>query len=137
MKRILCLLCTALSGWLILAAERPVPPAGVAVSDADRAELQAGLRRLQAAIDSLRAKHGPRSLLLADVRIFYDAARYGLQHNEFLKPEEIQRAKDFLRQGQERADYLAEGRAPWALQSGLWFAGMFRESTTASSRMDW
>ena len=34
---------------------RPIPPSGVAVSDGDRAELEAGLQRLRASIEKLKA----------------------------------------------------------------------------------
>ena len=103
----------------LIAAERPVPAPGVAVSTADRAELEAGLAKLGSSIAALKAKHGPKSLLVADVGIFHDAVKYALDYNEFLKPEEVQRGKDMLRRGQERADTLAAGQSPWASQTGL------------------
>jgi len=62
---------------------------------------------------------------VADVLIFHEAVRYALENGEFLKPEEIQRGKEMLRLGQERADYLLEGRTPWAVQSGLVVRGYF------------
>ncbi|MFN7919182.1 MAG: prolyl oligopeptidase family serine peptidase [Bryobacteraceae bacterium] len=105
--------------FCLIAAERPVPAPGVAVAEADRTALQNGLKKLESSIAALRAKHGPRSLLVADVRIFYDAVRYGLEYNEFLKAEEVFRAKDLLKLGQQRADELAAGRAPWTKQTGL------------------
>jgi len=101
------------------AAERPVPAPGVPVPEADRVALEAGLRQLQASIEKLNTRHAPKSLLVADVKIYAEAVRYALRYNEFLKPEEIQRGKELLRQGQERADQLLSGRAPWAVQSGL------------------
>ncbi len=107
------------------AAERPVPPPGVAVAPADRAALEAGLQWLAAKIEEGKKRVGARSALVADVLIFHEAVRYALQYNEFLKPEEIGRAKEMLRQGQERAEYLAEGRTPWAVQSGLVVRGYF------------
>ena len=57
--------------------------------------------------------------LAPDVQIFHNAVRYALQYNEFFKPDEIGRAKQLLRQGQERADALAGGEAPWAAATGL------------------
>jgi len=111
MKRLLPLI-------LILAAARaadikPVPPPGVAVPAADRAELEAGLARLARRIENIR-----NHPLAPDVQIFHNAVRYALQYDEFFKPEEITRAKDLLRQGQERADALAGGAAPWAAATG-------------------
>ena len=69
--------------------------------------------------------HGARSALVADVMIFHEAVRYALEYNEFLKADEIPRAREMLRMGQERADYLLEGRTPWAVQSGLVVRGYF------------
>jgi dienelactone hydrolase len=103
----------------LVAAERPVPAPGVPVAPADRAEIEAGLGKLSASIASLKAKLGPKSLLVADVAIFHDAVRYALAYNEFLKPEEVQRGKDLLRRGQDRAEALAAGQSPWASQTGL------------------
>lgn len=111
--------------FLTWAAERPVPAPGVAVPAAERSRLEAGLKRLSTSIAELKQKRGSRSSLVADVMIFHEAVRYALQYDEFLKPEEIARAHEMLRLGQERADNLAEGRAPWAVQSGLVVKGYF------------
>jgi len=110
---------------LAFAAERPVPPPGVAIAEADRQILQSGVRRLGADIENLKKRQGLRSPLVADVAIFQAAVRYALEYNEFLKPEEVARAKEMLRMGQERAEYLAGGRAPWAVQSGLVVRGYY------------
>lgn len=93
---------------------KPVPPPGIAVPQADRAELEAGLAHLQKSLDELRGNP-----LAPDVQIFHNAVRYALEFNEFFKPAEIGRAKDLLRQGQERADALAHGSAPWTTATGL------------------
>ncbi len=93
---------------------KPVPPPGVAVPAADRAELEAGLARLGHSIDKIR-----NNPLSPDVIIFHNAVRYALQYGEFFKTTEIAHAKEFLRQGQERADALAAGSAPWAAATGL------------------
>ncbi|MBK7926696.1 MAG: prolyl oligopeptidase family serine peptidase [Bryobacterales bacterium] len=93
---------------------RPVPAPGVEVPAADRKQLEAGLSRLSAKIAKL-----PQSPLVADVRIFHDAVRYALTYNEFLKSEEIFKARELLLQGEQRADALASGDAPWTRQTGL------------------
>jgi len=93
---------------------KPVPPPGVAVTAADRAELEAGLARLGHSIDKIR-----NHPLAPDVIIFHNAVRYALQYDEFFKPTEIAHAKELLQQGQERADALAAGSAPWAAATGL------------------
>ena len=93
---------------------KPVPPPGVDVPAAERAELEAGLARLGRGIDKIRSH-----ALAPDVEIFHNAVRYALQYGEFFKADEINRAKELLRQGQERADALAAGSAPWASATGL------------------
>lgn len=93
---------------------RPVPPPGVQVPDKDRADLEAGLKTLSASIDQLRGVK-----LLPDVQVFRDAVRFALEHNEFFKPEEIGKAKELLRQGQQRAEDLMQGKAPWTTATGL------------------
>lgn len=96
------------------AADRPVPPPGIAVSQNDRADLEAGLARLSASIDKIK-----ENLLAPDVIIYRDAVHFALKYNEFFKPEEISRAKELLRNGQERADALGRGQAPWTSATGL------------------
>src|SRR5882724_10298452 len=81
---------------------RRIPPPGIAVPDADRAELLAGIDELGKEIDALRTalKNKPVSLeLLPDVQIFHNAARYALNHHEFHKPAEIAQAKGLLTEG--------------------------------------
>lgn len=93
---------------------KPIPPAGVEVPAQDRAELEAGLQRLKAAIDKL-GNHP----LLPDVMIYHEAVRYALTYNEFFNVNEIAKAKTLLQHGEERAKQLAEGKAPWTNATGL------------------
>ena len=106
-------LCAFLWAFTALAEVRPVPPPGVPIPAADRAELEAGLTRLAGRIENL---HGD---LVPDVAIFYKAVRYALQYNEFFKADEVARARDLLKQGQARTDALARGEAPWTTATGL------------------
>lgn len=108
------LLASVATLTVTFAAERPVPPPGVAVTPNDKADLEAGLARLSKSIADLGGH-----LLAPDVIIYRDAVRYALTHGEFFKPEEIGRGKELLRQGQERADALLRGQAPWASATGL------------------
>src|SRR5688500_13021334 len=67
---------------------RPVPPPGIAVSDADRAALQKGLDEL--ALDIEAARKNPKTAQwLPDVQIYHQAVRYALQYNEFFNANEI------------------------------------------------
>jgi dienelactone hydrolase len=99
-----------------------IPPAGVAVPSADRAELEAGLAEFKREIETHRAElKGKPALfeLLPDVQIYYEAVRIALAYDEFFDAKEIPIAKTLIRQGRERARLLSEGRAPWATQTGL------------------
>jgi dienelactone hydrolase len=103
-----------LTAVCLYGADRPVPPPGIAVSQNDKQALEEGLTRLSASIEKIKDNQ-----LAPDVIIFRDAVRYALHYNEFFKPEEIAKAKDLLRQGQERADALGRGEAPWTAATGL------------------
>lgn len=93
---------------------KPIPPPGVEISADDRAALQAGLTKLDAAIQPI-SKHP----LSPDVKIFAIAVRTALENNEFFKPEEVAKAKGLLEAGMARAEALAKGDAPWTTQTGL------------------
>ncbi|HTX38870.1 MAG TPA: prolyl oligopeptidase family serine peptidase [Bryobacteraceae bacterium] len=95
-------------------APKPLPPPGIQVPAADRAELEAGLERIHAAIAELGNQP-----LVPDVEIYEKAVRYALQYHEFFKPDEVAKAKALLREGQERAAQLAEKQAPWTTATGL------------------
>ncbi len=107
------LLVLLLSG-VAIAADRPVPPPGVAPSDAEKSALDAGLKELNAAIEKIKDHD-----LAPDVLIFREAVRYALTYGEFFKPEDIGKARDLLRAGLERASQLRQGEAPWASATGL------------------
>ena len=101
---------------------RSLPPKGIEVSAADRAELEAGLAELGKEIEVMRVALKSKTALLdlaPDVQIFHNAVRYALAYNEFFKPEEVTIAKSQIKQGLERARALREGKAPWTTQTGL------------------
>src|SRR5437764_1307188 len=97
---------------------RPVPPPGVAVPEADRAELASDLDGLGKMIESLRSMNLSTDLR-ADVEVYHKAVRYALQYNEFFRPQEIAVGKQLLNQGAGRAVQLLGGKAPWTSQTGL------------------
>lgn len=110
-----------MSRWLlallVLAAPqgKQIPPAGVPVPAADKAELEAGLKTLAADLEPLRKAKGD---LLADVEIFYKAVHDALVHEEFLNAKEIPVGKDLLKIGLERAKELRDGKPTWATATG-------------------
>src|SRR5256885_16962526 len=78
---------------------RPIPPPGVKIADADRAELQKGVAELGKEIEELRqaVKGKPNLLeLLPDVQIFHNAVRYPLEYDEFYDLKEVAVARQML-----------------------------------------
>src|SRR6185437_5640160 len=99
-----------------------VPPPGIQLNDTDRAELEAGTKKLGDQIESLRdsLKSKPDLLaLLPDVQIYYNAVHYALAYDEFFNAREIPAARKLLADGMERANAVSGGRAPWSNASGL------------------
>jgi hypothetical protein len=105
---------------------RAVPPPGIVVPPAERAQLQMGVAELDNQIESLRSslQSKPALLdLLPDVQIYHNAVRYALTYNEFFNAREIPIAKKLLKQGLERARLLRDGAAPWTTATGLMVRG--------------
>jgi predicted peptidase len=103
-------------------AIRRIPPAGVAVADTDRTELQAGVEQLGKDIADLRqtlARQPALLDLLPDVQIFHNAVRYALAYDEFFKADEAGKARGLLKEGMERAAALRAGKVTWTKASGL------------------
>jgi pimeloyl-ACP methyl ester carboxylesterase len=101
---------------------RPVPPPGVKVPEADRADFQTGVDALGKEIEGLRvALKGKPALLalLPDVQIYHKAVDWALRYNEFFNAREIAVARRLLKQGTERAEQLKQGKPAWATQTGL------------------
>jgi hypothetical protein len=99
---------------------RRIPPAGVAVPEADRAELAAGVEALGKEIEALRAelKGKPALALLPDVQIYHKAVDWALRYNEIFNVKEIPVAKKNLKTGLERAKQLREGAPAWTTAQG-------------------
>lgn len=101
---------------------RSVPPKGIEVPAADRAELDAGVAELGKAIEGLRnslADKPAQLALLPDVQIFHNAVRYALAGNEIHNAREIPVAKILLSDGMARVKALQAGQAPWDTATGL------------------
>jgi hypothetical protein len=96
------------------AQDRPIPPPGIEVPAQDRQAIEAGLARLGAAMQQIRGLD-----LAPDVEIFYRAVKTALDNNEFLRPPDIAAARRLLAMGNERADQLRRGEAPWTRATGL------------------
>jgi hypothetical protein len=99
---------------------RRIPPPGVAVPDADKAELAAGVEALGKEIESLRSelKGKPALDLLPDVQIYHKAVKWALDYNEIFNVKEIPVAKKHLKTGLDRAKQLREGAPAWNTATG-------------------
>ena len=101
---------------------RRIPPEGVALPEADRSLLKAGLDKFSQEITSLRndLKSRPDLLeLLPDVEIYDSAVRTALSYDEFFNLREVAVARSLLEQGMTRAKQLREAKAPWNTATGL------------------
>ena len=101
---------------------RRVPPPGIKIPAADRAELEAGAAALGQNIQALRSelKSKPALLeLLPDVQIYHKAVHWALAYDEFFKSNEVKTARALLQQGMERAQLLGQGQSPWISATGL------------------
>jgi hypothetical protein len=101
---------------------RRIPPPGIAIAAADRAELNDGVaslaKEIAALADELKGKPA-LSELLPDVQIYHKAVQWALDDDEFFKSNEVQVARVLLKQGLERAQALRDGKAPWITATGL------------------
>jgi hypothetical protein len=93
------------------------------LTEAERQELTAGRDHLRAAIEGLkeqaRRSGRPRAEQLPDVEIFLDAVDRNLGQNLFFSATNVTQARALLKEGEERAAALAEGKAPWERQTGV------------------
>ncbi|MES2569749.1 MAG: prolyl oligopeptidase family serine peptidase [Verrucomicrobiota bacterium] len=103
-------------------APRPIPPAGIAVPDTERAELTAGVAELGREIASLKEvlRSKPELLeLLPDVQIFHKAVDWALRYDEFFDVKQFAGARQQLALGMQRARELREGTPSWTSATGL------------------
>lgn len=99
---------------------RPVPRPGIEVSEDDEVQLTLKLLVLKESLDKLKKRSDARTqALVPDVEIFYRAVNDNLTFKEFFSAGDIKKAKELLKTGQERAEQLLKGEAPWTAQTGL------------------
>lgn len=99
---------------------RPVPPVGVELGDSEKKELLGGLDLLQQSVQQLRQREDTFTAdLLPDVEIFLRAVQQGIEYRELFSARDVKNASKVLAEGQQRADALLKGQAPWTTQKGL------------------
>ncbi|GAB4135197.1 MAG: prolyl oligopeptidase family serine peptidase [Planctomycetaceae bacterium] len=99
---------------------RQIPRMGVEPTQAEKAELEKGLSQLKNLLTQLnRKKDKPTRTLIPDIEIYYRAVRTNLDHREFFNKGDINKARQLLKVGIERARQLLTGNTPWTTATGL------------------
>jgi dienelactone hydrolase len=108
---------------LLLAQDfKPLPPPGIAIPDYQRKDLNARVRDLDALLAPF-AQHP----LMPDILVLRNAVRTALDHNEFFKTDEPEKAHRILDEAFLRARQLAAGQTPWTTATGLVIRGYVSE----------
>ena len=105
-------------------AENPnskaIPPSGIEIAPADRADLERGLASLESAISELRKSPSDKiATQLPDVQIYAQAVRTALDHREFFAAADVAHAKELLDEGHKRTEQMKQGEMPWTKATGL------------------
>ena len=100
-------------------------------TDAEKQQIQAKIDQLGGIIRELRSARADDALL-ADVEIYYEAARWKMTYpEEFFRPRSVADTLSVLDKGLERAAQLKEGKSPWTTQKGRVVRG-FRSALDGS-----
>ena len=87
-------------------------------TDAEKQQIQAKTDQLGGVIRELRSRRADDALL-ADVEIYYEAARWKMAYpEEFFRQRSVADTLAVLDKGLERAAQLKEGKSPWTTQKG-------------------
>src|SRR5215813_10305497 len=87
-------------------------------TDAEKQQIQSKMDQLGDAIRELRSRHVDDGLL-ADVEIFYEAARWKMAYpEEFFRQRSVADTLAVVDKGLERAEQLKNGQSPWTSQKG-------------------
>jgi pimeloyl-ACP methyl ester carboxylesterase len=120
------LLAILLPATLVAQDVRPVPPPGIEIPAADRAEIEAGVKKLGEEIAKLRELGKPNAVIgreLPNVEIFHKSADWALRYGEIFDAKQIAIAKEHILQGLDRAAAIAQtkdpARLPWNTATGL------------------
>ena len=113
---------------------RPIPPKGIAIPQADRAEIEAKLKGLTEDLADLpRSLRGKPALLelLPDVEVYRKAVAWALKYDEVYSPGELKNLGKLIQTGRERAEGLRNGKPVWTAKTGLVVRG-FRSKIDGS-----
>ena len=111
---------------------RIAPEKGIEVSADERASLEASVEELGGLIDGLRDHQ-----LIADIIIFYNAARYALDQDIFYDKEDVAKGADLIAQGIERQGHWPTIVPPGQRHRVSLSVDTGRAWMIRSSPMDW
>lgn len=132
---IVSLLVMPAVGWAqAYPTQKQVPLPGIAIPEADREELEAGVAALSAELADLRSwaaaqdaagKAPRRSLraLLPDIEVLHKAVDWALRYDEFMDLKHVATARRALIEARERVRWVRDPQAPFALPPWLNGAG--------------
>ncbi len=95
-----------------------IPPPGIEVPAADRAEIEAGLKEFGTVLSNLRRTTSHPNEL-PNVEIFFKSADWALRYNEVFDAKQIPIVKEHIQQGIARAASLKANKMPWNTATGL------------------
>lgn len=99
---------------------RRVPKLGITVSAEVRKELEDGLADLKKQYDLISNRDNPAVReLLPDILVCHKAVHDALTYQEFFADNEVEKARELLKLGKERATAAISKKPTWPGQSGL------------------
>ncbi|MFO0812184.1 MAG: prolyl oligopeptidase family serine peptidase [Gemmatales bacterium] len=101
---------------------RRIPPPGIKISEADRAELTKDVAAFEQEIKQARQELAGQVKLLAlfpDVLIFHKAVDWALKYDEFYEAREVKTARDLLKAGRDRLAQIKSRKPEYLSECGL------------------
>jgi dienelactone hydrolase len=99
---------------------KSIPPSGIEIAPADRADLERGLASLESVINELKKTPAAKIVgQLPDVQVYAQAVRTALDHREFFAASDVVHAKELIEEGRKRAEQMKQGEMPWTKTTGL------------------
>jgi predicted peptidase len=101
---------------------KTLPPPGIKISEADRAELTKDAAAFEAEIKAARQQLQGQPVyldLFPDVLIYHKAVDWALKYDEFYDPKEVKAARELLKQGRARLHQIVSKNPSYLEQTGL------------------
>ncbi len=101
---------------------KTLPPPGIKISEADRAELTNDVAAFDTEIKAARQQLQGQPVyldLFPDVLIYHKAVDWALKYDEFYDPKEVKAARELLKQGRARLQQIVSKNPTYLEQTGL------------------